>query len=588
VILAGAFDSLRFFYRRTLDLLIPQTALRLVEAECRKQVQLIGKRADKVDRINLLSGPSAADSAVVRAIIFQKSYVTKFLRTWIGHLDEFAHKAIARRDTLTANSILSGMRSIANNYTDARRTSLVLVPDLNSPLLAGKSDINDVLQFVHEQIQGICRDAAKQNNELVVKQCMAVLGDLGVHALSFVQSPAGMNENAPLAYSPTFYLKLCVDIAAEAKMQDGCLQAVHAFDRIVKAIPPKLDTAITTGTALDGYLVAAQAGYASPNSAVCYAAIRGMILAASRDLESHGYDNYAIFEQVLRFIEALLPLEVVMDLAGRRLLQTYPPYEVRMEYSLGNLLLNVAERVEADKDRPWVNPYYDFCEVSEKLTDHFRRIGKVNFGKGFVQKHAIDTLFECMDVHVALLENPEKFDQFIAEVQEKLIWMLSALTFHFTDPVASRHVREAADKLAWLGIQFLKSGNDILAFECAKIISLLGNRLIEASQGVYSYADVMENVEAMALAAFVLNKNANAQSYRALLAPPKNINPAGSVEYLDALFTRIGQFRDRVEGPGYSSLGREPQSLVTDLLGDGDLPDADDALEEIGKIWGVK
>ena len=62
------------------------------------------------------------------------------------------------------------MGGIGTQYSEARRSSLILVPDFDNIFAGGVSDISDVLNPILESIRGICEDAAKAPNELVVKQ----------------------------------------------------------------------------------------------------------------------------------------------------------------------------------------------------------------------------------------------------------------------------------------------------------------------------------------------------------------------------------------------------------------------------------
>ena len=160
-LLGISFDALRLFHARTLDLLIPQTAVRLVVAECTEQLRNVSRIVDRVVRIQALAAADTHSPEVSRWLLFSGSQVTASLRFWTGQLDEIAHKLVSRRDTSAVNDIVSAMGMIGRQYADARRSSLILVPDSTFPLAGGLSDIQDVLNPIYENIRVICEDAAK-------------------------------------------------------------------------------------------------------------------------------------------------------------------------------------------------------------------------------------------------------------------------------------------------------------------------------------------------------------------------------------------------------------------------------------------
>jgi hypothetical protein len=106
------FDSLRRFYRRTLDLLIPQTAIQLVICECTKLLNRVSGVVEKFARFQALATGKSAPTDASRAVYFAASHVSGSLRFWIAQLDEIAHKLIARRDTSATSDIVTAMASI--------------------------------------------------------------------------------------------------------------------------------------------------------------------------------------------------------------------------------------------------------------------------------------------------------------------------------------------------------------------------------------------------------------------------------------------------------------------------------------------
>lgn len=136
LLLGVSFDALRIFHGRALDLLIPQTAIQLVICECTKLLNKVSRLVEKLTRLQALAIGKREPTDASRAIYFSASQVSGSLRFWIAQLDEIAHKLIARRDTSAANDVVTAMGRIGTQYSEARRNSLILLPDFDN-LFAG-------------------------------------------------------------------------------------------------------------------------------------------------------------------------------------------------------------------------------------------------------------------------------------------------------------------------------------------------------------------------------------------------------------------------------------------------------------------
>ena len=251
ILLGISFDALRLFYVRVLDLLAPQTAVKLVLRECSKQMASVKRIVERLVRVLALAGGAADQQTVSRAALYAKSQIARSLRAWTAQLDEFAHKAIARRDTHGANEIVTAMGTIGQQYADARRSSLILLPDWDNLFAGGVSDIGDVLNPIYESIRVICEDAAKAPNELIVRHCMQTLEVMTTRAMEMVHSQDGHWQTAPLAYSPCFYLGMCVQTAIRENMADAVLAAVNSFQTILVKKTADVDTRTVEAQALE-------------------------------------------------------------------------------------------------------------------------------------------------------------------------------------------------------------------------------------------------------------------------------------------------------------------------------------------------
>src|SRR5262245_7538346 len=301
LLLGVSFDALRMFYRRTLDLLIPQTAIQLVIRECTKPLNRVSRRVEKLARLQALATGKTAPTVASRAVYFSASQVSGFLRFWIAQLAEIAHKLIARRDTSAANDIVTAMGRIGTQYSEARRNSLILLPDFDNIFAGGVSDINEeVLNPIYEFTRVICEDAAKSSNELVARHCIQTMAGMTTHAMTMIHLSHGLKK-APLAFSPCFYLGLCATTAVKANMGDAVLAAVNGFQGILLSQTKDVDTSELEARSLESLLRLAEASYITPNALWGFPAVKAMLLAARHDIQVHGYRKLPTLKTVLDY-----------------------------------------------------------------------------------------------------------------------------------------------------------------------------------------------------------------------------------------------------------------------------------------------
>ena len=389
LLLGVSFDALRMFYRRTLDLLIPQTAIQLVIRECTKLLNRVSQLVEKRARLQALATGKGAPTDASRAVYFSASQVSGSLRFWLAQLAEIAHKLIARRDTSATNDIVTAMGRIGTQYSEARRSSLILLPDFDNIFAGGVSDINDVLNPIYESVRVICEDAAKSSNELVARHCIQTMAGMTTHAMTMIHLSHGWKK-APLAFSPCFYLGLCATTAVKANMGDAVFAAVSGFQEILLSQTKDVHTAELEAQSLESLLTLAEASYIKSDAVWGFPAVKAMLLAARHDIELHGYRNLSTLKTVLDYARLLAPIEVAMEKAGKRRLQTFPPYHLGFEANVPALLEMVASSVTVDTERPWSNPFHDFLEAAEDVRNHYRELSKTDFESTLLRKWVVE------------------------------------------------------------------------------------------------------------------------------------------------------------------------------------------------------
>jgi len=540
LLLGISFDALRIFHGRTLDLLIPQTAIQLVIRECTKLLSRVTRKVERLTRLEALTSSSAPTDAS-RAIYFSASQVSGALRFWIAQLDEIAHKLIARRDTTTANGIIAAMGRIGTQYSEARRKSLILLPDFDNLFAGGVSDISDVLNPIYESIRVICEDSAQAPNELVVKQGIQTLAAMTTHAMTMIHSTNGW-QRAPLAFSGCFWLGQCSTIAVKANMGDAVLAAVTGFQKILLAQKSDVGTTELEAQALESLLALAAASYAKPDAVWGFPAVRTMLLAARHDIELHGYRDISVLAKVLEYLRLLAPLEIAMEKAGKRVLQTFPPYNLLFEASVPALLEMVAHRVTVEADHPWNNPLSEFLKAAEDVRHHYRELSNTNFENTLAQKWVVDSLIAAARVHWNLvMQPPAGTEAHIDDVDETLRHLISWLPGFFPEQNQPHrhHIVEAADSLTCLGISLLEHDRIESAQGCASAVDRLASNVAAQHPEPYLLADLYQRLEVLARAADTLGKPQEAVALRVMIKKPVTVSDADWPHYLDARENRL-------------------------------------------------
>ena len=558
LLLGVSFDALRMFYRRTLNLLIPQTAIQLVIRECTKLLNRVSRLVEKLARLQALVTGKSAPTDASRAVYFSASQVSGSLRFWIAQLDEIAHKLIARRDTSATNDILTAMGRIGAQYSKARRNSLILLPDFDNIFAGGVSDINEeVLNPIYESTRVICESAAKSSNELVVGHCMQIIAGMTTHAMTMIHLSHGWKK-APLAFSPCFYLRLCATTAVKANMGDAVLAAVNGFQGILLSQTKDVDTSELEAQSLESLLRLAEASYITPDAVWGFPAVKAMLLAARHDIQLHGYRNHSTLKTVLDYARLLAPMEVAMETAGRRMLQTFPPYDLAFEANIPVLFEMVAHQVKVDAERPWSNPFDDFLEAAEDVRNHYRELSKTDFQDTLLRKWVVDSLMAAARVHWALLmQPPTGTEGHIDDVDQSLRWLVSWVPAFFperTQPYGF-HITEAADSLASLGINLLELDRSETAQGCASAIAGLATNSAALRPESYALADLHERLEILARAADALGKAQAAVTIREMIQKPATVSDADWPHFMKARQTRLWQLDRSLQEPRRNRYG---------------------------------
>lgn len=524
-------DAIRHFYLRALQLLDPVVALSLVRQACAHQINKMGSDVERSVRVGKLLHGTDADERFLRFRYHSQSNLQVWLQQWTGQLNEFAAKSLSRRDTLAAKSVVRTIAEIGARYTEMRRSSVIILPDGMNPF-GGTSDISSLLDNVCENIKQICEDAAAQRNEAVVQQCCSSLSELTAHSMTITHvSPV---TRAPLAFSPMFYLDACAKIALKAKMEDGVLEAIRSCGLIIRKMSKEIDTNDVETQIIEMLNHIALESYSKKSTVNCFKSVEMMLLASFCETRMRGFRGAgSITKDVLSSISNLIVLEFVMEATGERRFQTFPPYNITNEFRLSGIFTQIAKNIKPPpQDRPYLNPFRELEDAASDFVQHYTSIAdQVPFTGLLLEKWIVESVLECIDVFLQILETPPKnTDRHLDRIEDKLGWFIGIVPCFFKEGgrFAFDHAEEACSRLAVVGLNLIKVEQLDPALACGRAIRSIAKAVVFSTStrfqsNVHSYVSCVTNLEVLARAAEVFDLTSEASTLRSYITPPEGV-----------------------------------------------------------------
>jgi hypothetical protein len=446
------------------------------------------------------------------------------------------------------------------------------------PFFLGSSDISSVLSNVCENITQICKDAAIQRNEAVVQQCCSSLSELTAHTMTITY--ASPVTRAPLAFSPMYYMDACAKIALNAKMEDGVLAAIRSCSLIISRTSKEVDTRDVESKIIEMLNHIAVESYKNKSTVNCFASVDMMLRASFYEIQTRGFHRTGwITKDVLRRISNLVVFEFIMEAAGERKFQTFPPYNITNEVRISRIFAEIANSIEPPpEDRPYSNPFHELEDAASDFVQHYRDIvDKVTFTGILLEKWIIDSVFECIDVHLRLLvTQTENTDRDLDGIKRKLGWFIAIPTFFFRkgENFAFHHAEEACSCLAAVGVTLIKFNQPAAALACGRAIrSIATSAVFSKGTGfqshVRSYVKCARNLEVLARTAEVFSLSEEASILRSYITHPEGVIQEAEVSLSEELASIPSYIDHELEVEGrWLTLGRDPIAMLRNLLRD--------------------
>jgi hypothetical protein len=555
VLLGLALDALRAFYDGMLDLLVPSTALRFVSRECEKLMRSERRQIESWARILKLLASSQQDEQQYRWMGYNLSRGQTQLNAWNAQLEEFAHKAIARRDTQAAKEITLTMMSLGLRYAASRRDTMVLAVDFSGLMPLQVSDVSNVLSPIYESVHNICGDAVRHGNEAVAISCIRGLGYAANSAVTtLIVEDQGL-KRAPLAFSAVHFIGMCAELTGDTSMDDARLAAIRALNELFRRMPADVHQPEVKSAAIEFLFKIARRGSLKPSGIVNFAAVEAMLVAAQKDLRDHGSDTSSDCRTVLGNLVYLLPGEVSMEQAGERVLQTFPAYRLGFAANVPALLRAVISRLQPiDAARSRVDPFAEIVDVTELLVDHYREIGaKIKFNGVLLQKWVLESITDSILLLVGVVkEPPPEGEEHLKSLDDQIKGLVYVCAFYFAkDSQSVRYVTETCDALADIGMRLLELGRTEPAGACVDIIAKIATYFCRDPDALWPVVQMTVSLEIVARAAEALGYFEVVQRSRTAMKVRDTRNkPKASIDdvrrYQSAMASRMRQLDARL------------------------------------------
>lgn len=544
ILLGVSFDGLRSFYLRLLDLLVPQTAIRLIADECANWFEQSQRDAARVVRYQHLAGIKAPVS-LSQAVAFSASGLPNKLLDRTAQLEEFAHRFIARKETAAVEEIIATLAMIGKRYSEIRRTNALLYFDPQHPFAGAISEISQVLNPVYESILSIIEDAIHAKNERIAAICVRQLASLAQHSRTLPVEENGITS-LPLAFSACFYFTRSIRAVLNAQMIDATRAGITGLQSVLLVGDSRTSSA--DSHALDELFYIAREGYKRADTLINFPAVSAILRTLQHQADIDGYSegqNRSVMQHLVSFI----PAEVSYDAAGLRKLETFPAYSLGFDASLFSLASAVAGRIKFDPDRPEANPFDDFLECSEDLRSHFRSLTEVKFQDSLLRVWVVKSLLAIVRLHLTLIvDPPSDTDEHVQPVVEAAGWLVSWVSGFFPEGSARDQYAEmeAINSLAVLGIDAVAEGEYEIALQVGSAIERIADNSAIPTPDAFRLADLQVPIETLARGADAMGAAGLAAELRTKIKRPGAISDNAWSYFEAARRNRVEQLESKL------------------------------------------
>jgi len=397
----------------------------------------------------------------IEQILSQQLYSRGPLKVWLNEFAEVAHKAVGKQEFVRAQLAIFALADIACSFLEERKNNLRVYPETETLGLVSGSDVNDILTPIYEHYRNICNNAVENKAETTCIHIVQALGRIAIHTTN-LQAKAFRKNTAPLTYLPIGYLNSCIEMAQRAGMDDVALQGSDTLLNIAKTVPDNLDIADVYLSILKELTKIAGVFLAKSNSALSNRCLTNIMTIGHIAVEGKHFRSDDIVREITDKLFLLLSVFVVQQRTvpvGFLDLPMTPAYDLTHCFSLGYFVARATKLIEKQKDKDWVNPYYDFIEFNKPISRHLYKLGEqIDFGANFILWHLVHTIKHISKIFLDLFTNPISDNpEHLKQLESCFHWYLSFFWLTFSKKkilMELQFAEEATDALAFIGLLF--------------------------------------------------------------------------------------------------------------------------------------
>ena len=190
---------------------------------------------------------------------------------------------------------------------DVRRTSLVLMPNIDLPLsLQGASGWRRYSCRIYAAVKSVNDEAARQSDKRIVQAAVMALGHVSRYAMTVISQGNNGDNSAPLVYFSVDHLGACVESAWCKGMTEATSDTVGHLAELLKRRQAKVHTWEADTKAVEILRNIALSDYPSrPNPLVGVRAVEALLDAALHKLQLRDGAKDHFFDVVIEAIDKI-------------------------------------------------------------------------------------------------------------------------------------------------------------------------------------------------------------------------------------------------------------------------------------------
>lgn len=463
-IIGISLDLIRWHLKHVCLLLEPTKAISLLEKNITDFIWGMQKRIERNARISYysLAESEKAETSPVSlesTMYLSLPHIQNSINNRLSELAELAHKSISRDEVYTTERVINALANVEITYIDCRKDNRLVYPAKEANYLANKSDIDIVVNKIHDHLTSIAERAMRIHDQ---KSCINVIRALGRIALFTLKLKSADNKkrgNTDLTFSAVYYLGEIIYKGQIAKLDDVVLNGSREFRTISTGAESETRIESICLQIVSRYAGIIQLSFISTHTNFINLILEDMMSIEHYLISIKHFSSDHILREILDNLEHLFPMALEHEKKYNPLLMYFPlsaPYDMARKTSLAYLIEKATSLIEVDKERDWVNPYRDFIELNNTIYMHFRKIvDKEDLGNSNFVWFITHTIKHIVKLHFGLLKNPlTDIYNDLEELVGQITWYISFFWAVFSESSRVRYnnALQACNVLAWVGL----------------------------------------------------------------------------------------------------------------------------------------